>query len=613
MIARGLSALLLLYASGIGAQTQTPPPPGPMAPVDFPPFQERALASGARLLVVTQNEVPFVTVNLVLRGGSVVDPPGKVGTAVFTSEFLTRGTITRSGDDIAEAIDFMGDSLGASAGTDWITVSLAVLEPDLPEGLALMADVVMNQTFPDQELELVRTRALSGLAASLASPAILASRAFTRALYGSHSYGKLETAGTFQAIDRESLQAFHGSWFHPGNAFFVVAGSAAVDEAVRLLESAFQGWRAGTVPEVEYGAAPDRSSREVILVHQPSSVQAVVRAGHLLGRGDGPDWTALAVATQVLGGGPSARLFRILREEKGWTYGAYSSVTRRRDVGAWQATLEARNEVAGEAVAELLDQMERMRNELVPGSELDVTKSYLVGSFPIAIETPQQIADQVLTDRLLGLPDDALQTYRDRVAALDASDVRKVSTDHLHPDRVVVVVVRDGVVLVDQLAKLGPVTVVDAEGRPIEMDMLFPQPSDEHFDASILRPGVYEYRVMLQGNAVGAMKREFVADTTGGGEAMAFRGTISLGPQTIDQEVVFGVPDFDARSARMVMGIGAQMATMDARVQDGRLIGTVVLPTGSQPVDREVPAGTLIADMVEVAVWIGDLAEGEEI
>lgn len=118
---------------------------------------------------------------------------------------------------------------------------------------------------------------------------------------------------------------------------------------------------------------------------------------------------------------------------------------------------------------------------------------------------------------------------------------------------------------------------------------------------------------MLQGNAVGAMKREFVADTTGGGEAMAFRGTISLGPQTIDQEVVFGVPDFDARSARMVMGIGAQMATMDARVQDGRLIGTVVLPTGSQPVDREVPAGTLIADMVEVAVWIGDLAEGEEI
>jgi hypothetical protein len=118
---------------------------------------------------------------------------------------------------------------------------------------------------------------------------------------------------------------------------------------------------------------------------------------------------------------------------------------------------------------------------------------------------------------------------------------------------------------------------------------------------------------MIQGVAVGSMRREFVADTAGVGSAMAFRGTISLGSETINQEVVFGVPDFDARSARMTMASGGAEATMEARVQDGRLIGSVILPSGLQPVDREVPAGTLIADMVEVAVWIADLAEDKEI
>ena len=157
------------------------------------------------------------------------------------------------------------------------------------------------------------------------------------------------------------------------------------------------------------------------------------------------------------------------------------------------------------------------------------------------------------------------------------------------------------------------VVVLVGSATPVVAQAGFPEPSGERFDASILRPGVYDYRIMIQGVAMGAMKREFRADTTGGGRTMAFRGTISLGSETIDQEVVFGVPDFDARSARVAMGIGGETATMDARVQGGRLVGSVVLPSGLQPIDREVPAGTLIADMVEVAVWIADLAEDKEI
>ena len=607
-----LAMASLVVATRAAAQ-QAPPAPLPMEPVEFPPFRERTLSNGARLVVVTQDEVPFVTVNLVLRGGSVVDPDDQVGLAAFTAQLLTRGTRTHSADDIAEAIDFLGGTLDASASSDWISVSLGVLEPDLAEGLALLADVVMYPTFPDSEVELVRTRALSGLEASLAQPGVLAGRAFTRAVYGGHPYGKLETPETFEAIDRASLQEFHAAWFRPGNALFVVAGSVTMDEAVRSLEAAFEGWQPGPVPNVRYSGAPTRTAVEVLLVHKPGSVQAVVRAGHMLARGSHPDWTALSVANQVLGGGSSGRLFRILREERGWTYGAYSSATRRRDLGVWQATLEARNEVAAEAIAELLAQIERMRDEMVPGPELDDTQSFLVGSFPLQIETPQQIAGQVLSNRLLGLPDDALATYRERVAALDASDLRRVSTEHLLPDRLLLVVVGDSALLQDAVSSFGAVTVVDQEGRPLDPTALVPAPASERFDASTLRPGAYEYRVLVQGSPVGTMRRELVPDTTGGGPALAFRGTIALGLQTIDQEVVFGVPDFDASSARMSMAMGGQTATMEARVRDGRLVGSVSLPTGSQALDRELPEGTLIADMVELAVWIAELAEGKEI
>jgi zinc protease len=605
-------ALVAVLAGAPAAAQQAPPAALPMAQLDFPPFQERTLSNGARLLVVNQEEVPFVTLRVVMRGGTAVDPLDKVGLAAFAAQLLTKGTTARSANEIAEAIDFVGGSLDANAAADWINITLGVLEPDLATGLALLADVIMNPTFPEDELELVRTRGLSGLQASLAEPDVLASRAFLRAVYGAHAYGKLESVATLQAIDRAALQAFHAGWFRPGNALFVVAGSVTADEIAPALEAAFRGWSAGTAQEPSYGTPP-APAKEVILVHRPGSVQAVVRAGHLVARGNNPDWTTLAVANQVLGGGITSRHFQILREEKGWTYGAYSQGTRRRDLGVWQAAMEARNEVAADAIAEMLVQIERIRSEPIPEDELEITKSFMVGSFPLSIETPQQIANQVASNRLLGLPDDALETYRARVAALDASDVRRVATDHLRPDRMILVVVGDAAELQGALARFGTVRVVDSDGSPVEIATLLPESSGERFDASLLRPGTYAYRVLMEGNEVGTMQRELAPVTMGDGPALSYRGTIAVGPQKIETGVVFGVPGFDARAASMSMAMGGQNVSMDARVVDGRLVGSVNMPDGAQTLDRPLPEGALIADMVEVALWIAELEEGKEI
>ena len=609
---RAVFAVLIFVGAGPASAQQEPPLPLPMEDVAFPSFQERTLANGARLLVVTQDEVPYVSVRAVLRGGSAMDPVDRVGLAAFAAQLLTKGTPTRTADSIAEAIDFVGGSLDASAAADWINVTLAVLEPDLGTGLALLADVVMNPTFPEDELELVRTRALSGLQASLARPSVLASRAFTRAVYGAHGYGKLETEETLRAIDRQSLQEFHNRWFRPVNAVFVVAGSVTAEGIVPALEAAFRGWEPGAVPDVTYGAPP-APRREIVLVHRPGSVQAVVRAGHLLAAGDHPDWTTLSVANQVLGGGMTSRLFQILREERGWTYGAFSAGTRRRDLGVWQAAVEARNEVAADVIAELFAQIERLQTELVPTEELDVTRSFMIGSFPLRIETPQQIAGQVASNRLLGLPDDALETYRDRVAALDASDIRRVATDHLLPERMVLVVVGDAAELQSDLVGFGPVRIVDADGEPVEFAALLPEFSGERFDASLLRPGSYEYRVLAEGETVGAMTRELVAAGAAGEPALAYRGSVEVGPQTVESEVVFGVPGFEARRASMSISMGAQSTTIEARVENGRLVGTVEIPSGTRTLDQELPEGTLITNMVELAVWIAELEEGKVI
>jgi hypothetical protein len=199
------------------------------------------------------------------------------------------------------------------------------------------------------------------------------------------------------------------------------------------------------------------------------------------------------------------------------------------------------------------------------------------------------------------------------VAALDQSDIRRVATDHLRPDRMLLVVVGDAAGLQGALARFGTVRVVDADGAPVELGTLVPESSGERFDASVLRTGTYEYRVLLNGNEAGRMVRELAPDTTVGEPALSYRGTISVGAQSMETGVVFTVPAFQARAASMSVGLGAQAATMAARVENGRLIGTVNVPTGEQAIDREFPEGALIADMVEVALWIAELAEGKEI
>ena len=609
---RTLASAMVLMALGFSPMAasaqQAPPEPLEIREVEFPEFDERTLSNGARLIVVPQNEVPFVTLNLVLPAGSVADPEGREGTASFVAQLLERGTSRRSAEEFAEAVDFLGASLGASASDEWTTVTLAALSSTLDEGLALLAEMVLEPAFADAELELLRTRSLSGLQVELSQASALASREFTRVLYGAHPYGRLETRASLEGITHADVLAFHDTWYRPEGALFVVAGAVDADAIAASLEQAFADWTPGGVPAVAFADAPTRSRPEIVLVHKAGTVQAEVRVGHLLPGGDFDEATALSVANQVLGGGASGRLFKVLREERGYTYGAYSNVSRARRASRLTASMAVRSEVAGEAIAELLDLVEQLREEPLPADELSDTQSYLTGVFPLQIETPQQVASQVTNNRLLGLPEDAIETYRSRVLALDTATVRGAAERYIRPEQLAIIVAGDAAVLQPQLAALGSVRIVDAEGNALTMADLAPKAASQSFDLSGLQPISLTYDVLLQGQAFG----EAVRSLEQVDEGWRLSSVTNIGPQSINQQVIVDM-NLGFVSASSEAAMGAQSMTMNASRDGDRIKGNAAAMGQEQAIDFAASPDLIISDALELALWVATLEPGAEI
>ncbi|MBW3553357.1 MAG: insulinase family protein, partial [Gemmatimonadetes bacterium] len=277
-----------------------PPAPLPVSDVDFPEYIERTLRNGARLVVVENHEQPVVSVQLLLPGaGSASEPAELTGVASVTAALLDKGTEGMTGAEIAEAADFIGARLGAGASSEWSSVSLTVITDFLERGLDIMSDVVLNPTFPEDELETEKTRRISQLRLSRSQAGSLAAETFTKEVYGSHPYGRVETATTIGALDADDLERFHQARYRPGNALFVVAGDVDPADIARKLELAFAGWEGTAPPSGERPEPPARGGRSMVFVHKPGSVQAVIRMGHLFPSATEADWVTLDVANQV--------------------------------------------------------------------------------------------------------------------------------------------------------------------------------------------------------------------------------------------------------------------------------------------------------------------------
>src|SRR5204862_6478256 len=423
-----VAALMLLSASPavrLSAQAfpTAPPKPTPLTPVRFPPFKEATLANGLQLVVIEHHEQPVVSATLSFRAGGIYDPAGKEGLSTLAAELLSKGTDNRSAEQIAATIEGVGGTLAATSGDDFLTISADALSDQAELVLDLLGDVTLHPTFPESELELARTRALSNLELELSQPSVVAQRFFGKEIYGRNPYGRSATRESYRAVTRDDITLFARQRLRPAGALLVVAGDVTDEQVRELVAKAFEGWH-GASPSAPLPPPATRVATDILLVHRPGSAQANIALGNTTILPTDPIYYPGRVATQVLGGGADSRLFLILREQKSWTYGAYASLHRYRGLGYWQATAEVRTEVADSALRELLHQIERIRTEVIPDSELAATKGFLVGTFPLTIETPSQIASQVANVKLLGLGDEYLRLYRDRLAAVTALQAR---------------------------------------------------------------------------------------------------------------------------------------------------------------------------------------------
>ena len=589
----------------------SPPAAMPVSDVEFPDYTERTLRNGARLVVVENHEQPVVSIQLVLPGaGTAAEPADMAGLASVTASLLDKGTADMTAAELAEAADFIGARLGAGASTEWGSVSLTVITDFLDRGLELMSDVVLNPTFPADELQTEKTRRISQLRLSRSQPASLATETFTTRVYGAHPYGQVPTATTIGAIEADDLERFHRERYRPGDAVFVVAGSVDPDRIARAIELAFAGWEGSAPGSGSRPQAPARTGRDMVFVHKPGSVQAVIRMGHLFPSATAADWVALDVANQVLGS-PSAQfaawMMTTLREEKGFTYGAYSLMSERVGPGTFVMQGEYRNEVADSALEIMIDLAERLRAGDIPAEDMSQAKNYLTGSFPLNIETPQQVASQVASNRLLGRDDAYLEQYRSRVAAVGPQEVGRVATQYIRPDRMLIVVVGDAGEVLDRLRPYADnVEVVDTEGQPVDVARATAAAS-VRFDASGLAPQSLTYGIRFQGNEVGSVTTTWSRD---GARFVAATEQASPGG-TIRQTTTFDAASFEPRA--MTIGLGP-MGEFALEVANGRVTGrTINMQTGQpQDIDMELADGTVLDGMVDVALAVNDFAATRE-
>ena len=444
-------------ASAAEATAHVPVPPlGPPVQLALPAPQRFQLSNGLAVRLVESHRLPIVAFHLVLReGGAARDPAELPGLASFTAAMVTEGTRTRSAIQISDELGFLGASLGAGASMDAAYVSGYGLSRQLPRLLALLADVTENPTFPASDFARVQDQRKVALLQQRDQPGALASKAFGPLFWGDHPYGHWAggTEASVERTTREDLARFHAAHWRPGAAELVVVGDVDAGVLRAELEKAFAGWT-GAEPVRSAPAEAPAGKRRAVLVEKPAAPQTFLILGMPgIARND-PDLAAAQVLFEVLGGGSSSRLFRELREAKGYTYGLTARESAQAQGGASYLGGSVRADATGEAIRDLLAQVAALRDAPVPEAELEDAKDGIVRSLPGDFATVAGIAGRMAEQVVYGLPDDYWDRYPAAVRAVTAADVRRVAREVLDPARLTTVLVGDPAVVRGQLGGL---------------------------------------------------------------------------------------------------------------------------------------------------------------
>ncbi len=593
-------------AHDAGAAKQAPPAAEPLKKLAFPAYSEQKLKNGLEVVVVEHHEQPVASLWLAVKAGSVLDPEGKSSLASYTGSLLNKGTKDKDSKKLAEWIESVGGSFNASTDEDGTILTISCLSEYLPTAYAYLADVVLNPTFPEDELAEERKRAVTAIEFEKSDPDAMAERHFSEVVYGNHPYAVHPTTETVEAVTRDDIVAFHKKNYVANNALMFVVGDVETKQVKKDAEKFFGAWAAGTPDVPNYTASPERTARNIALYHRPGSVQTNIEVGQLGLRPNDPDWPAVQVGNRILGGGSTGRLFMTLREKHGWTYGAYSSFSKPKDIGTFDAGANCRTEVTDSALTEMLSQIDRVVKEPVSDAELSTAKSYLIGNFPTTIETPTQIAAQIGQVKLLGLDKSYLENYRKEVAKVTTTDVQRVMQKHIQPDKLAVVLVGDATAIKDKVAPIASVALYDIEGNAISMDELAVQGIDYDFDTSALKNCTATYSVKYQEMNLGDMNVSLTKNASEFASTSSITGMISM-----NEESKFG-SEFEPLAYKFSMAAGPQQMSSELSFAGGVAKGRVEGgKDGAKDVNLPLVKGAILKSSIDILIGTLPLEAGK--
>lgn len=444
-------------------------PPAPLSPVPFsvPQAFRTRLDNGLRVVIVEDRRLPLVSYRLAFLSGDAGDPRHSTGLTSAVSAMLTEGTENYSSLAFAEKIERLGASLSASSSDDFTMISASTLALYNSEIMTMIAEIVFRPTFPESELDLYRRNTVEHLKFQRSQPGFLANEQTARVVYGDHPYSVISPqAADIEKLTPQMLFENHGRRFVPNNAVLLVVGDVERGPIVEEINEHFGEWERGSVESASFPKPKALDRSRFVVVDRPGSAQSnIVLANLAIPRND-PDYFPVLVMNQVLGAGASSRVFMNLREEKGYTYGAYTRIDAKRLAGDFEATAEVRTAVTGDSLREFFYELNRIRDEDVSTDELNDAQNFLTGVFPIRAETQEGLTNLLVSQELYGLPDDYLQTYRDKVSAVTIEEVRAAANRHIHPDRMAIVIVGDGAEILEQTESIGAEPrIFDADGR----------------------------------------------------------------------------------------------------------------------------------------------------
>jgi len=407
-------------------------------PAGATPIAHReVLSNGIVLLVAERPAVPIVAVRVFSRAGAVFDPPDRAGLANLTGALLTRGTAKRTGPELDSAIEFVGGSLEAGAGRDGMTTSLAVLRKDLTLGLDLLGEVVLSPTFPEPELKRKVAEIQAAIKRSEEDPGTVGSRALSRLVFPGHPYAApVEgTQASVAKLTRDDVVRFHSQYMRPDSTIIAVVGAITVEEARREIGARFGGWRRPSTPaaRVPVATPPGPPPRDETIKRELT--QATILLGRQAVRQSDPDYFPLVVGSYVLGGGSASRLYGRVRDEGGLAYSVYSYANPSKYGASFVVGAQTRTAEVPRVLAIIREELGRMTREPVSERDLQLAKSYLIGSFPLRLDTSSKVADFIVAVEELQLGLDYADRYKERIARVTAADVQRVAAKYFDSDR----------------------------------------------------------------------------------------------------------------------------------------------------------------------------------